>query len=540
MFNTSPYRKHSPPLNSKRIVTLALVVVVVVCCSCLPVTCDAHPHLATMEMDGGGSTSGCPFSKKKALEAHRDDDAHHHGGHSDHDDHDHKDAVGVADSHSHSHIHSPAVEVNTNSKSPVASWIRNVVLEGIWGMLAVSSSSSLRPTISTPTATTTPRTRESLVLEALCASGMTSLLPALLVLALPTITSSGGTGGAVWKTVLFRWMLSGGAGGLVGDVVFHTLPSLVQQSGLGAHGHHHTHTDDHYNNHDDHVTASTPIIGGSGSLLWIEVSSLTALHSFIAGIAVFYIIDCLLQSLHHHHHDGPDSGGSSGCNNSHTSSSFFSSSSTVVLLGMVGDVLHNFCDGLVIGAAFMSAAGDGGGGGAVAASATTAMSAGRHGWKTSVLIMVHEVPHECGDFALLLQAGWGRFSALGMQMVTALGSFCGVLLVYLADPSSEVMQGVLVPLASGSFIYLAISSMLGELKRSRVDLLLSQTTTKNNKIATTSTASSSLSSSLDRVKSMLLITFCTVGEVITFLLGAQVMWWILQVEDLWGTHAHHH
>ena len=72
---------------------------------------------------------------------------------------------------------------------------------------------------------------------------------------------------------------------------------------------------------------------------------------------------------------------------------------------MFADTFHNFTDGLAIGASFL--AGDG------------------VGKITTLTILLHEVPHEVGDYAILIQSGMKPMKAIMMQLVTAVGALTG-------------------------------------------------------------------------------------------------------------------
>ena len=48
------------------------------------------------------------------------------------------------------------------------------------------------------------------------------------------------------------------------------------------------------------------------------------------------------------------------------------------------------------------------------------------GLSTTVAVLVHEIPHEIGDFALLVQSGFSIKSAIAVQLLTALGAFLGM------------------------------------------------------------------------------------------------------------------
>lgn len=50
------------------------------------------------------------------------------------------------------------------------------------------------------------------------------------------------------------------------------------------------------------------------------------------------------------------------------------------------------------------------------------------GATTTVAVFFHEIPHEVGDFALLVQSGFSKRAAMGSQFITAIGAFLGTLI----------------------------------------------------------------------------------------------------------------
>ena len=115
---------------------------------------------------------------------------------------------------------------------------------------------------------------------------------------------------------------------------------------------------------------------------------------------------------------------------------------TVAWMIIFGDGLHNFIDGITIGAAFSQSI--------------------LEGISISVAVICEEFPHELGDFAVLIGSGMTMREALGYNFVSActcyLGLAFGILLGDLADASPYVFA-----LAGGMFLYIALVDMMGEL-----------------------------------------------------------------------------
>lgn len=109
---------------------------------------------------------------------------------------------------------------------------------------------------------------------------------------------------------------------------------------------------------------------------------------------------------------------------------------------IIGDGLHNFIDGLSIGAAF---------------SESTFL-----GFSTSLAVIFEEFPHELGDFAVLISSGMTVRQALIFNFLSActcyIGMVFGILLGDLAQSASFIFA-----LAGGMFLYISLVDMMGEL-----------------------------------------------------------------------------
>jgi len=130
---------------------------------------------------------------------------------------------------------------------------------------------------------------------------------------------------------------------------------------------------------------------------------------------------------HHHHHFDADQAGRGG------------------LSVLVGDSIHNFCDGVIIAAAFL---------------------ADHHlGWATALAIIAHEIPQEVGDYIVLLNAGLSRGKALFYNAVSGLAAVGGGVLGYFVVGPWQGLFPFLLVAASSSFIYVAVADLIPQLQR---------------------------------------------------------------------------
>jgi zinc transporter 7 len=129
-------------------------------------------------------------------------------------------------------------------------------------------------------------------------------------------------------------------------------------------------------------------------------------------------------------------------------------------LNLIADFTHNITDGLALSSSFY-------------ASPTI-------GATTTVAVFFHEIPHEVGDFALLIQSGFSKRAAMGAQFVTAVGAFLGTCIgiavqEFGGSSGSAEVQGpglwgtslqwgdMLLPFTAGTFLYVGTVAVIPEL-----------------------------------------------------------------------------
>merc|ERR1712236_90179 len=89
----------------------------------------------------------------------------------------------------------------------------------------------------------------------------------------------------------------------------------------------------------------------------------------------------------------------------------------------------------------------------------------RIGVTTTAAILLHEIPHEFGDFAILLKSGFDRWEAARAQISTALVGLLGALaaLAFESSEGLEVLLMYILPFTAGGFLNIALVSVIPEL-----------------------------------------------------------------------------
>lgn len=160
-----------------------------------------------------------------------------------------------------------------------------------------------------------------------------------------------------------------------------------------------------------------------------ETAFAVTLFTFVGA----YLFENVLFKLHHHeqghHHDHDHDDHVSG---------------KAIPLVIIGDTIHNFVDGVAIASSFIVMPG--------------------FGIITAISTFLHEVPHEISDFGIMLQAKWKRKDILFINILSALSTVLGALLViFFLREGKEI--GILLGVSAGLFLYLAATDFVPQIRQ---------------------------------------------------------------------------
>lgn len=202
-----------------------------------------------------------------------------------------------------------------------------------------------------------------------------------------------------WLRKFLAFMVAFAAGALFGDALIHLLPEAVEELGFS-----------------------------------VEVS-LTVL----TGIITMFIVEKIIHWQHRH------SEKEAGPHIHHAHVHAHSDKQPFAWINLIGDGVHNFIDGLVIGAAYMISI--------------------PAGIATTLAVVFHEIPQEIGDFGVLLHGGFSSREALTLNLITAGSAILGAVLVFALGEWISGLTIWLVPFAAGVFLYIAGSDLIPELHK---------------------------------------------------------------------------
>ncbi|MEJ2794114.1 ZIP family metal transporter [Iodobacter sp. LRB] len=180
--------------------------------------------------------------------------------------------------------------------------------------------------------------------------------------------------------------------------------------------------------HEEHGHAASPAHEEHAQNPSASSISLTLL----AGILAFFIMEKLVIWRHCHHEECEEL-------EPHEHSHGHGHGRAGLMI-IIGDTFHNFLDGALIAAAFMTDI--------------------NVGIATSLAIIAHEVPQEVGDFIVLLHSGYSKTKALLLNAMSSLAALIGALLAYWSLQTVTHWQPYLLALGASSMIYVAIADLI--------------------------------------------------------------------------------
>ncbi len=186
---------------------------------------------------------------------------------------------------------------------------------------------------------------------------------------------------------ILKYFVAFSAGAFLGEVLFHLLPQATESFGKFS----------------------------------------TELSFFVLiGFILFFIIEKAIHWRHCHH----------SAEEGHIHS--------IGKMNLIGDLLHNFIDGLIIGASFIVSI--------------------PLGISTTIAIILHEIPQEIGNFGILLHSGYTKNKALLLNFLVGLTAIAGTIISLIIGSEFTEIIKYLIPITAGGFLYMATVDLIPELK----------------------------------------------------------------------------
>jgi zinc and cadmium transporter len=162
--------------------------------------------------------------------------------------------------------------------------------------------------------------------------------------------------------------------------------------------------------------------------------------TMLVGLLAFFLLEKFV--LWRHAHDAP-------FDDSHASTHVHDDAAAFVgrpgLMIVIGNSVHNLCDGIAIAASFIADY--------------------KLGVATTLAIVSHAIPQQVGDFAVLRHTGYGPRRAFAMNALTAAATLVGGLIGYAALASMQQVLPTVLALAAASLLYVAVADLIPGLHR---------------------------------------------------------------------------
>ena len=145
----------------------------------------------------------------------------------------------------------------------------------------------------------------------------------------------------------------------------------------------------------------------------------------LAGFILFFVVEKAFHWRHCHKKNCPEH--------------------TFAYMNLIGDSVHNFIDGLILAATFVTDI--------------------NLGVATTIAVSIHEIPQEIGDFGVLIYGKFTAARAVMLNFITALTAVLGGIIGYVITSYAHSISGMLIPIAAGGFVYIAASDLIPEIRK---------------------------------------------------------------------------
>ena len=165
----------------------------------------------------------------------------------------------------------------------------------------------------------------------------------------------------------------------------------------------------------------------------------------LVGLLAFFFLEKLVlwRHAHGHAHHAQDAEESEHDHALHVDTNIEQGRPGLMIL--IGNGVHNFCDGVVIAAAFL---------------ADHAL-----GIATTLAIFAHAVPQQVGDFAVLLHSGFSRQRAFAFNVGAGFATLAGAFTAYVALEGTQHVLPTVLAIAASSLLYVAVADLIPSLHR---------------------------------------------------------------------------
>ncbi len=166
----------------------------------------------------------------------------------------------------------------------------------------------------------------------------------------------------------------------------------------------------------------------------------------LAGLLAFFLLEKLVLWRHSHGHESHDDASDESEHDHalHEQGRGHDGGRSGLMI-LIGNSVHNLCDGIVIAASFL---------------AGPAL-----GIATTLAIAAHALPQQVGDFAVLVHSGYTRRRAFATNTATGLATLAGALLAYFALSDMQQALPIVLAIAAASLLYVAVADLIPSLHR---------------------------------------------------------------------------